>query len=56
MQERYTEVHLVQSMLALPQDKTRLVRNPHELEFEAIPGSVTSRIISRAMAISTNGT
>ena len=43
-------------MLALPQDKTRLDRNPLKVEFVATLSSVTSRIISRAIAISTKGT
>ena len=43
-------------MVALPQDKTRLDRNILEVEFLATLSSVTARIISRAIAISTKGT
>ena len=43
-------------MLALPQEKTRLDRNPLKVESVVTLGSVTSRIISRAIAISTKGT
>ena len=43
-------------MLALSPDKTRLDRNPLEVELEATPSSVTLRIISRLMANSKMGT
>ena len=43
-------------MLALSPDKTRLDRNPLEVELEATPSSVTSIIISRVMANSMKGT
>ena len=43
-------------MSALPQANTRLDRNPLKVEFVVTLGSVTSRIISRATAISTKGT
>ena len=43
-------------MVALPQDKTRLDRNILEVEFVATLSSVTLRIISRAIEISTKGT
>ena len=43
-------------MLALPQEKTRLDRDPLRVEFVATLSSVTLRIISRAIEISTKGT